>query len=178
MYIRGVQPVSIAQRIKELREAAGLSQAELARETGLTRKSIINYENGYREPNSKAMAALERYFHVSGEFLRGDVDATRFMQQSEQLNASIDDWGETTSRFNQDVLLANQAVQLEAVDYVNKSLKILICIMERDEFCAEEIARYKKALELYTSLSSEGQKEMLKRLMEYKVFDLSRDEQT
>ena len=55
--------MGVAQRLKDLREAAGLSQAELARETGLTRKSIINYENGYREPNSKAMAALERYFH-------------------------------------------------------------------------------------------------------------------
>lgn len=53
--------MGVAQRLKDLREAAGLSQAELARETGLTRKSIINYENGYREPNSKAMAALERY---------------------------------------------------------------------------------------------------------------------
>ena len=71
--------MGVAQRLKDLREAAGLSQAELARETGLTRKSIINYENGYREPNSKAMAALERYFHVSGEFLRGDLDAQRFM---------------------------------------------------------------------------------------------------
>ena len=57
--------MGVAQRLKDLREAAGLSQAELARETGLTRKSIINYENGYREPNSKAMAALERYFHVT-----------------------------------------------------------------------------------------------------------------
>ena len=44
--------MGVAQRLKDLREAAGLSQAELARETGLTRKSIINYENGYREPNS------------------------------------------------------------------------------------------------------------------------------
>ena len=37
--------MGVAQRLKDLREAAGLSQAELARETGLTRKSIINYEN-------------------------------------------------------------------------------------------------------------------------------------
>lgn len=64
--------MGVAQRLKDLREAAGLSQAELARETGLTRKSIM-LRNGYREPNSKAMAKLERYFHVSGEFLRGDL---------------------------------------------------------------------------------------------------------
>ena len=82
--------MGVAQRLKDLREAAGLSQAELARETGLTRKSIINYENGYREPNSKAMAALERYFHVSGEILRGDLDAQRFMDGADEINSSID----------------------------------------------------------------------------------------
>lgn len=169
--------MSIAQRIKELREAAGLSQAALAKETGLTRKSIINYENGYREPNSKAMAALERYFHVSGEFLRGDPDAMRFTENADRFNSSLDDFSPFISRFQQDILIANQAVQDEAENYINECFKILIYIMEQEEFCAEEISRYREALLIYSTLSPNGQKEMLKRLAEYKYFDFSHPEQ-
>lgn len=64
--------MSIASRLKALREENGLSQNDLAKETGLSKKSIINYENGYRQPNSKAMAILEQFFNVSGAYLRGE----------------------------------------------------------------------------------------------------------
>ncbi|MFR3792953.1 MAG: helix-turn-helix domain-containing protein [Blautia massiliensis (ex Durand et al. 2017)] len=63
-----------SSRIKELRKAHGLSQAQLASETGLSVHSINSYESGRREPNSKAMACLERYFNVSGAYLRGETD--------------------------------------------------------------------------------------------------------
>ena len=42
--------------------------------TGISLKSIINYENKVREPNSKAMAALENAFNVSGSYLRGETE--------------------------------------------------------------------------------------------------------
>lgn len=64
--------MNIAGRLRELRIASGITQKELASSTGIALQSIINYENGRREPNSKAMAALERYFNVSGEYLRGE----------------------------------------------------------------------------------------------------------
>lgn len=63
-----------SNRIKELRKAHGLSQAQLAIETGLSVHSINSYESGRREPNSKAMACLEQYFNVSGAYLRGETD--------------------------------------------------------------------------------------------------------
>ena len=139
--------MGVAQRLKDLREAAGLSQAELARETGLTRKSIINYENGYREPNSKAMAALERYFHVSGEFLRGDLDAQRFMDGADEINSSIDGLNDLVLRFKQDVLIANQAVQRESINYIRDSLTVLLCAMEQDEFCAKKYLGMQRCLQ-------------------------------
>ena len=64
--------MNIAVRLKELRISAGITQKELATSTGIALQSIINYENGRREPNSKAMVALERYFNVTGEYLRGE----------------------------------------------------------------------------------------------------------
>ena len=65
---------SMGQRIQELRKRKGLTQTELAKEIHVSMAAIRNYENNLREPNSKAMAALERYFGVSGEYLRGETD--------------------------------------------------------------------------------------------------------
>jgi len=64
----------ISKNIKKLRKERGLTQTELAQLTGLSMSAIRSYENGLREPNSKAMVALERFFHVSGEDLRGKTD--------------------------------------------------------------------------------------------------------
>lgn len=66
--------MNMADRLKELRKDRGLTQVELATVTGLSSHSINSYESGRRTPNSKAMVALERYFNVSGEYLRGESD--------------------------------------------------------------------------------------------------------
>lgn len=62
----------LSETLKKLRKAKGLSQMELAKETNLSVHAINSYESGRREPNSKAMATLESYFHVTGEYLRGE----------------------------------------------------------------------------------------------------------
>lgn len=62
----------MADRLKELRKSRGITQAELATITGLSFHAINSYESGRRTPNSKAMAVLERYFNVTGEYLRGE----------------------------------------------------------------------------------------------------------
>lgn len=100
--------MNIAVRLKELRVSAGITQKELATSTGIALQSIINYENGRREPNSKAMVALERYFNVTGEYLRGESSErapeyswedpeimaairTNFPEQLRQLNDTLKD---------------------------------------------------------------------------------------
>nr|DAH26814.1 MAG TPA: helix-turn-helix XRE-family like protein [Caudoviricetes sp.] len=64
----------ISLRMKQLRKEYGFTQKELSDITGISLKSIINYENKVREPNSKAMAALENAFNVSGSYLRGETE--------------------------------------------------------------------------------------------------------
>ncbi len=80
----------LSQNIKALRKEKGLTQAQLAKHTGLSMSAIRSYENGLREPNSKAMAALESYFHVTGEYLRGeseDPGSSYIWQDPEVMNA-------------------------------------------------------------------------------------------
>lgn len=61
----------IAKQIKLLRQSRNLTQKQLAEKIGISKYSIINYENGLREPNTKALIALERFFGVSGSYLYG-----------------------------------------------------------------------------------------------------------
>lgn len=72
--------MNMADRLKELRKKQGLTQIELATATGLSFHAINSYESGRRTPNSKAMVALERYFNVSGEYLRGETDQMDLMK--------------------------------------------------------------------------------------------------
>lgn len=65
---------SLGRRIRSLRKAMDLTQEQLAQRTELSVSAIKSYENGWRQPNSKAMAALERFFQVSGSFLRGETE--------------------------------------------------------------------------------------------------------
>lgn len=79
----------IAYTIKTLRKEKGLTQVELAQQTGLSISAIKSYETGLREPNSKAMAALESFFHVTGEYLRGEAkeESTYTWEDSEIMTA-------------------------------------------------------------------------------------------
>ena len=74
----------MAQRIRELRKSKNLTQARLAQLTGLKETAIRSYENSLREPNSKAMAALEEYFNVSGAFFFFLTDVRDFLPNNER----------------------------------------------------------------------------------------------
>lgn len=81
----------IAKKIKDLRAEKGLTQKQLADATGLSYSSITSYENGLREPNGRAMAALERYFGVTGDYLRGGVDRSALIVRDGQVVNGLDE---------------------------------------------------------------------------------------
>lgn len=62
------------ERLKELRAEKGLSQAQLAKETGLSRSALYYWENGLKIPNAQAIIILARYFEVSTDYLLGEKD--------------------------------------------------------------------------------------------------------
>lgn len=56
---------SFAEKLSELREAAGLSQAVLAKKAGLSQKAVSNWEQGERLPSWDAVLKICRALDVS-----------------------------------------------------------------------------------------------------------------
>ncbi len=54
-------------RLRELREARGLTQEELARALGVTRQTIIAIEKGKYDPSLRLAFKIARFFNVKIE---------------------------------------------------------------------------------------------------------------
>lgn len=63
-----------SDRLKDLRAEKGLTQAQLAEETGLSRSAIGFWENGERIPLSSVIIVLAKYFNVTTDYLLGVTD--------------------------------------------------------------------------------------------------------
>lgn len=63
--------MTINQKIKELRQAKGLSQAKLAKAIGYTQQAIAQWENAQKRPISDAVIALAIFFDVTTDYLLG-----------------------------------------------------------------------------------------------------------
>lgn len=67
--------VSQAELLAHLIDARGVTQAQLARETGIPRSVITNVLKGRRKISQANIARLAEYFHVSAaEFIEGDSE--------------------------------------------------------------------------------------------------------
>lgn len=63
-----------AKRLKELRETAGLTQAQLASELKVSRGAISYYEKGERTPDIEFLDSLAMYFDIPLDFAMGYTD--------------------------------------------------------------------------------------------------------
>lgn len=61
----------IADRIKLLREQAGMTQAGLAKLLGITRSSVNAWEMGLSVPSTQYLMELAEVFRVSTDYLLG-----------------------------------------------------------------------------------------------------------
>lgn len=157
----------ISKTIKELRKERGLTQKQLASETGIGYGSIVDYENGRREPNSKAMAALERFFNVSGEFLRGEVDRTTFLENSAAIQGQLDDLIVLFQSFKQDFDCASQAQQMLAVSVLSGVMQTVTRQLFHNEGCTDlDAAEICQIFSLSFNLNALGRSELAKRAAE------------
>lgn len=61
----------LSERIRELREKAGYSQAQLAKKLDVTRSSVNAWEMGLSAPTTPYVVAMAKLFHVSADYLLG-----------------------------------------------------------------------------------------------------------
>lgn len=72
----------VAPAIRQWREAAGLSQQQLAERIGTTQSAISRWEHGRDEPRLSTLAAILRGCGLTGELVVGeDVDRAQIRQQ-------------------------------------------------------------------------------------------------
>ena len=67
-----ILPVSsIAERLREAREIASLTQDQLAERAPFSKRTLVRYEKGETEPGAKMVSEVARITGVSYEWLRG-----------------------------------------------------------------------------------------------------------
>lgn len=80
---------NFAERIKELRMEAGLSQGALAEKLGVSRGSISFYENCDRIPDITFLVSASSFFRVSPDYLLGLSDVPAF-DKDQKLSAACE----------------------------------------------------------------------------------------
>lgn len=79
-------------RIKKLRKALDLTQAEFASRIGTTQNSVANYETGHRNPSSSVINNICKEFHVSEKWLRtGEGEMLLELSREDEISAFIND---------------------------------------------------------------------------------------
>lgn len=57
--------INLGKQIKEMRLEKGLSQAQLAKEIGVSQKAIDYWERNVNEPKASYIVALVKYFEIT-----------------------------------------------------------------------------------------------------------------
>ena len=78
-------------RIKQLRKEKGLSQAQLAKEVGISNQIISFYENNKREPKIETWQALANFFDVTVPYLQGIDDKPNTGYSKDYIYKQLDD---------------------------------------------------------------------------------------
>ena len=66
--------MEIANRLKQLRIEANISQAEVAEALDISKTIISQYESGQRIPSLEKLVRLSRFYKTSLDYLVGNVD--------------------------------------------------------------------------------------------------------
>lgn len=61
--------MSIHERIRDLRKGKNMSQAELAKEIGVSSGNVGDWERGRAKPGADALISLMNFFKVSADYL-------------------------------------------------------------------------------------------------------------
>jgi transcriptional regulator with XRE-family HTH domain len=71
----GATKINLSNRIKDLRERCGISQANLSKQLSVSRSSVNAWELGISIPTTQYITEMAKIFHVSTDFILGVDDA-------------------------------------------------------------------------------------------------------
>ncbi|MBQ9347899.1 MAG: helix-turn-helix transcriptional regulator [Oscillibacter sp.] len=63
--------VEIGRKLRELRQASGLTQKQVADRIGVTASVVSAYENDIRSPSYSTLVKLVAFYNVSADYLLG-----------------------------------------------------------------------------------------------------------
>ena len=66
------------ERLRQLREERGVSQASVSKELGVSRYAVYSYEKGKTSPTLDGLVALADYFDVTVDYLLGRSDIRKW----------------------------------------------------------------------------------------------------
>lgn len=155
--------IGLPEVLKYLRRESNLTQKELAKETGLSLSAIVSYENGLREPNSKAMAVLERYFNVSGEYLRGELPKDQFYARNATINKELDNVIMLFQAYSDAFSLASQNKQNLSAKALGETLRFLTKAILPNDASASVGEMFSLLLSCFSQLNYTGRTELVKR---------------
>lgn len=81
--------LSIADRIRYLRDKAGMTQTDLAKKLGISRSAVNSWEMSLSSPSLANIVEMTELFHVSADYLlsitdRVTVDITELPGESQE----------------------------------------------------------------------------------------------
>lgn len=98
-----------ADRLKQLREEASLSQNELAQFLKTTRSRISMYEQGQREPDFEMQETIADYFNVDLDYIMGRTSIRKSISVNLlDENGNIDDFTKDAINFYTKYLSADK----------------------------------------------------------------------
>lgn len=69
------------EQIKKLRIANGLNQVQMAKQLGITKQCVSNWENNNIQPSVDMLIKLTSFFNVSSDYLLG-LDNRKYIEVS------------------------------------------------------------------------------------------------
>ena len=123
--------LKIGARLRELRETKGVSQSEVARNTGILQKTICSYENNHSIPPLEVLKKISEYYSVSLDYVAFGFDL------AEKYNKTINEntlfkYLKIIEKLDNKYKKAIEVI-LKAIIYENKENKEIKNIIEKEK---------------------------------------------
>lgn len=110
----------LGDRIKQLRMDIKVTQEQLARVLGKSKRSIAAYETNYRPPDIETLQRLADFFQVSMDYLAGRSKLRKQFEDVFDMDFDKDEAGRVTGEILDNVQMTVREAALEKnVDWLN-----------------------------------------------------------